>query len=594
MDQRQPGDLAASRSWGFPLVGIMNSLHHAWKPLLLIMLTGPFTIIFFSTQDPHTSTENWFYCNAEGNVAKRAPGVYNFLWDPHQYFTINITFGQLSFTSAKIIDACWDAIVGRGGQVLAGLSAYRVLRRSFTLTMETCEISIPTVASVYCEQMQLTTAWRLLRDSLHNRRLQRSSARRGPSRATRARLVVQAFACFYVLAFATFVSVMTGYRTELKGIFDYTEDNWDRVKPIDKLSRPRMIVQDGSRVGLDEGPTYFSNKLEYPPWEPQFLDQNAFTLRNFINATHNFDDPLGVLVECKPTLLHLPSPSFADSLRTDYFACLGALHLYNSSGSSNTLDTIALAQDTSVQNKSLTSLSCATHECSCSIAHDALAETMAETAQRMTSNITINGKSWPLEAPPLNIGLTGKPGSWESRFTDTTEYWTEFPWIVNHQDMYRTLDDSFRNYGPIYVYNNTKFFDEDTIIRTGRCVAEENEAYSWGFSAQLLLTLCCCTVGFAVTLVALQIDVFCNSRSDREHLSYSIYTDVIYLAEELKSAFGYRVEEHLRSPVGLEKKVAGHEMGLCLGVGGLKLSRWQEWKRRRSQRAETARGKEGL
>lgn len=593
MDQRQPGNLTASRSWGFPLVGIMNSLHHAWKPLLLIMLIGPFTVIFFSTQDPHTSTESWFYCSAEGNVAKRAPGVYNFLWDPHQYFTINITFGQLSFTSAKIIDACWDAIVGRGGQVLAGLSAYKVLRRSFTLTMETCEITIPTVASVYCEQMQLTTAWRLLRGGLCDRRL-RPSARRGPSPATRARLVIQAFACLYVLAFATFVSVMTGYRTELKGIFDYTEDNWDRVKPIDKLFRPRMILHDGIRVGLDEGPTYFSNELKYPAWEPQFSDKNGFTLGNFTNAMQYFDKPLGVLVECKSTCSVYHDYLMLTVLRTDYFTCLGALYLYNSSDSSITSDTTAMAQDTSVHNESLTSLSCATKKCSCSIPHIALRETMAETAQRMISNITIKAKSWELEAPPLNIGLSGSPGVWEPESFNTTEYWAKFPWIIDDQDMYRTLDGSLNDYGPVYVYNSTTWFDEDTIKGTGRCVAEENEAYSWGFSAQLLLTFCCCTAGFAITLIALQIDVFCNSRSDREHLPYSIYTDVIYLAEELKSAFGYRVKEHLRSPAGLEKKVAGHEMGLCLDVGGLKLSRWQEWKRRRSLRAEIARGKGGL
>lgn len=214
---------------------------------------------------------------------------------------------------------------------------------------------------------------------------------------------------------------------------------------------------------------------------------------------------------------------------------------------------------------------------------------MAETVQRMTSNITINANKWELEAPPLNIGLTGSPGSWESRFTNTTEYWANFPWTVGDEDMYRTLDDSSSNYGPVFVYNNTKWFNEDTIKQKGCCVAEENEAYPWGFSAQVLLTFCCCTAGFAITLIALQIDVFCNSRSAREHPSYSVYTDVIYLAEELKSAFGYGVEEHLRSPAALEKKVAGHELGLCLDVGGLKLSRWQEWKRSRS-RTEVARG----
>lgn len=101
---------------------------------------------------------------------------------------------------------------------------------------------------------------------------------------------------------------------------------------------------------------------------------------------------------------------------------------------------------------------------------------MAETAQRMTSNITINEKPWELEAAPLSIGLTGSPGDWEPRFTITTEYWANFSWIVNNEDTYRTLNDSSSSYSPVYVYNGTTWFDEDTIKLTGRYVAEEYEA----------------------------------------------------------------------------------------------------------------------
>jgi hypothetical protein len=298
MERVIPKKSGSSRDWKLPLMGTMNLLYYIWKQALILMLTICFTGIFFSTRNPYKSTKGSFRCNAEGNVEKQEEsGVYNFLWDPNQYFTINITFGKLSFTSVKIIDACWDSVVGRGGQVLVGVLAYRVVRRSFALAMETCELKIGTVTSVYLDQIQLTSVWRLISASLSIRYPQQSE-RTTTSLYARLRLVMQASACLYVLAFATFVSIMTGYRTELEGVFDYghSAGDGDQVKPIANLSRPRMIVHDGDRIGLAEGPIYFGEELEYPPSESNTAQ--TFRLGILQNEMSRLGEPYGPLVEC--------------------------------------------------------------------------------------------------------------------------------------------------------------------------------------------------------------------------------------------------------------------------------------------------------
>jgi hypothetical protein len=79
-------------------------------------------------------------------------------------------------------------------------------------------------------------------------------------------------------------------------------------------------------------------------------------------------------------------------------------------------------------------------------------------------------------------------------------------------------------------------------------------------------------------LILLQTDVYWNSRHNREHQSHSIYTDVLYLAEELKKTFGHNVEDHVRSPKVFDKKVEDWKQGLRLDVRKLPLSRWQKWR----------------
>jgi hypothetical protein len=139
-----------------PRDGMRRYIYDIWQPLTLLLVTISFTALFFTKSDPdsfgsgesiYTESYGPFFCNADGKLEETDSGYHPF-WDPQLYFTTNVAFGEFPFSSAKVIDAAWDAVVGRGGQFLAAAVAYRTLRRSFTLTMETCTVTIPAAASL--------------------------------------------------------------------------------------------------------------------------------------------------------------------------------------------------------------------------------------------------------------------------------------------------------------------------------------------------------------------------------------------------------------------------------------------------------------
>ena len=224
---------------------------------------------------------------------------------------------------------------------------------------------------------------------------------------------------------------------------------------------------------------------------------------------------------------------------------------------------------------------CSIYDCSCSLpvlSHSDFPKrsTYVGIGGNMTSTITIGGEFRRLPAPPLKIGLRFSAS--ESSLLDpetirdgnASDRWSGFTtWLsMNYYDPLDRADQ-----GPFYMFNETAL-EEESLKRDGRCIAED--AYSWGFSSLLLLTFCCYTIAFALALILLQTDVYWNSRHDRNHQSHSIYTDVLYLAEELKKTFGQNIEDHMQSPKAFEKQVGKWKQGLRLGVLELPPSRWQE------------------
>jgi hypothetical protein len=279
-----------------PRDGVRRYLYDTWQPLTLLLLTTCFTAAFYSNYHSPASQKpgDFFFCNADGNVEK-SEASYQPLWDPRLYFTVNIAFGRFAFSTVKVIDAGWDAVVGRGGQMLAAVLAYRTLRRSLTLTMETCTVTVPTIVTLYCHQVQVTSLGKLVHDIFWHWGSTHQKGQR-PIYLGKCRLGVQVFICTYVMIFATLVSVMSGYRAQLTGYFGYDPESASQLQPIGELTQPRMVVFNGSRIGLSDPPIYEREKIPFPPLDGTVT---LYNISEFIDNSRDFEEPYGVLVDCE-------------------------------------------------------------------------------------------------------------------------------------------------------------------------------------------------------------------------------------------------------------------------------------------------------
>jgi hypothetical protein len=287
-----------------PRDGIRRYIYDIWQPLALLVVTVSFTTFFITKFDPYASMQSgydWFFCNADGTLVV-VNDTYRPFWDPQLYFSVNIPFGRLPFSRAKVIDAAWDAVVGRGGQFVAAVLAYRTLRRSLTLTMETCSVPIPAVASLYCGQIQLIPVGRIIHTMFWHwgpvHLIWQQPILRG-----RARFGVQLFACTYVLLFATLASVMTGYRAQLTGYSSSGANKTDQLFPVSKLVEPRFVLLDGVRVGLPNK-MYAYDSIVYPTGMLDYYDSeytfttSYFNISEFLDISREFQHPYGVLLDC--------------------------------------------------------------------------------------------------------------------------------------------------------------------------------------------------------------------------------------------------------------------------------------------------------
>jgi hypothetical protein len=310
MQKLTPGIGSTLRDSKIPQDGMRRYLYDIWQPLTLLVLTISFTAAFFATYDPRTSTtesEDFFFCNADGNI-EASDYSYEPFWDARLYFTVNVPFGSYPFSAVKVIDAAWDAMVGRGGQVLAAMVAYKTLRRSLTLTMETCTVTIPCVVSLCGQQVHLGLVGQLVHTMIWHWGSSHPIWRR-PFHAGRVRFGLQIFVCVYLLLFSTLVSVMTGYRAQLSGYFGYDAEGTGQLFPIDQLVLPRLAMYDeSSRVFPDTERMFAYNAIVYPEvvHEPLHSDatispstRNTYNVSEMLANSRDFDEPYGSLVDCR-------------------------------------------------------------------------------------------------------------------------------------------------------------------------------------------------------------------------------------------------------------------------------------------------------
>lgn len=172
------------------------------------------------------------------------------IWDLESYFSINVpVFTDLPFTKAKILDACWDLFIGKGGQALAAIAAYRAVQQSIKLTMEKRALPISTVTSVCSQQqVQAWSVWELFRAAFT--RLESPSSReKAHLLEMRLRIMACIFASIYVLSFATMTSVMTGYFADVQGFYGSIVDR-DQLQALSSFHRADLLFLDPGRIAL--------------------------------------------------------------------------------------------------------------------------------------------------------------------------------------------------------------------------------------------------------------------------------------------------------------------------------------------------------
>lgn len=82
-----------------------------------------------------------------------------------QTFDLDLTFGNFTFTHAKIIDVAWDTTIGQGGRLLHGWILYRcVMRRLLIHVMEHYCVSVKYYLTISWSRASFESLWVILKD----------------------------------------------------------------------------------------------------------------------------------------------------------------------------------------------------------------------------------------------------------------------------------------------------------------------------------------------------------------------------------------------------------------------------------------------
>lgn len=85
---------------------------------------------------------------------------------------------------------------------------------------------------------------------------------------------------------------MTGYRTQLTGVFGYVEDTSSLLMPFKNVYQSQMVLFDGERVGLSENPT------EIPGMNLTYDEYIKDDFMSYISRLHLFPELYAALIDC--------------------------------------------------------------------------------------------------------------------------------------------------------------------------------------------------------------------------------------------------------------------------------------------------------
>ena len=182
---------------------------------------------------PNVSEYGNCYTNGHLSLISDPPS----LWSISQLLTITLPFGSFTYTEVKLIDAAWDVVVGRCGQILVLLLLYRVLVKATLFTMEFTTVRGETFAATALSSGSTHATWAYMKDVYFSFR---------SSKTALANAVLMSLASVYPLVFPTIVSAMTGYQVTTSA---YVAAADGTLFPADNLTGIEYVVHDADRIG---------------------------------------------------------------------------------------------------------------------------------------------------------------------------------------------------------------------------------------------------------------------------------------------------------------------------------------------------------
>ncbi|KAK3691325.1 hypothetical protein LTR37_018686 [Vermiconidia calcicola] len=197
-----------------------------------------------------------------------------------------------TFTHVKVMDIAWDVVVGRGGQAVLMLCAYRLFRRVIRMLMQQSEVGYDVFSAVAFNTGSLESFLALARHFV-------LGAAWHPIPRTRRTLWAysgMAIATIYIIAMPSLIASMTGYTTHYAPFLDYSnslegpwwnnesdlglqdcfgslQPVWGRVQTLrdeKPLGPEKWVVTDSliteSVPIIAEGVPYASSYIAGPTW----------------------------------------------------------------------------------------------------------------------------------------------------------------------------------------------------------------------------------------------------------------------------------------------------------------------------------------
>ena len=144
-------------------------------------------------------------------------------------------YHNFSFAQAKMVDALWDILVGRGIQIIAAWAAYIVFSDALLRVIERHPASFQIFQRITLEGPGLLSVWTLIKEIWTAK-----------SRRTKALFFYMLLSTSYILWIPLLLSAMTGYSSST--ITWVNLDNPHQMTPVNALRRSQWMVAGANNV----------------------------------------------------------------------------------------------------------------------------------------------------------------------------------------------------------------------------------------------------------------------------------------------------------------------------------------------------------